>query len=189
MAHEKDSVRLRIKVHAGAAAREHLLELPGRVDSAKAAQGRLEFFLDGKPAGADWAEISPGVYSILVDGRSYEAQVSRTEADTPRWSAQYNLTVGNRHYVVEIQDPRRQRTTGAPAGPEGPQEVLAPMPGKVVKILVSENQQVGEGQGLLVIEAMKMQNELRAPRPGRVERVYVLEGSGVEAGFKLLRLV
>jgi biotin carboxyl carrier protein len=63
------------------------------------------------------------------------------------------------------------------------------MPGKIVKILVLENQQVGEGQGLLVIEAMKMQNELRAPRPGRVEKVYVLEGSGVEAGFKLLRLV
>jgi biotin carboxyl carrier protein len=63
------------------------------------------------------------------------------------------------------------------------------MPGKVVKVLVHENQEVMRDQGLLVIEAMKMQNELRAPRPGRVERIYVLEGRGVETGARLLRLV
>jgi pyruvate carboxylase subunit B len=63
------------------------------------------------------------------------------------------------------------------------------MPGKIVKTLVSEGQEVKSNQGLLVIEAMKMQNELRAPRAGRVERVYLTEGQGVEAGTRLLRLV
>ncbi len=63
------------------------------------------------------------------------------------------------------------------------------MPGKIVKMLVADGQQVTGGQGLLVIEAMKMQNELRAPRAGRVEKIYVREGTGVESGFKLLRLV
>ncbi len=66
---------------------------------------------------------------------------------------------------------------------------MAPMPGKIVKILVTENQEVSRDQGLLVIEAMKMQNELRAPRAGRIERVYVKEGGGVESGARLLRLV
>jgi pyruvate carboxylase subunit B len=63
------------------------------------------------------------------------------------------------------------------------------MPGRIVKILVSEGQEVRGNQGLLVIEAMKMQNELRAPRAGRVERVYLAEGRGVEAGARLVRLV
>lgn len=63
------------------------------------------------------------------------------------------------------------------------------MPGKIVKVLVAEKQEVKQGEGLLVIEAMKMQNELRAPRRGRVERIYVSEGAGVETGAKLLRLI
>ena len=63
------------------------------------------------------------------------------------------------------------------------------MPGKVVKILVAEGQDVTRDQGLLVMEAMKMQNEMRAPRDGRIERVYVQEGAGVESRARLLRLV
>ena len=62
------------------------------------------------------------------------------------------------------------------------------MPGKVVKVLVTEGQQVSPGDGLLVIEAMKMQNEVRASRSGRVEKLHVTEGVGVETGFKLMRL-
>jgi len=69
-----------------------------------------------------------------------------------------------------------------------PQEIRAPMPGKVVKVLVKEEQDIGPGQGLVIIEAMKMQNELRAPRAGRVEKVYAQEGKGVETGTPLLRL-
>jgi len=63
------------------------------------------------------------------------------------------------------------------------------MPGRVVKILVAPNREVGAGESLLVIEAMKMQNELRAPRRGRVEKIYVEEGAGVESGARLVRLV
>ena len=63
------------------------------------------------------------------------------------------------------------------------------MPGRIVKVLVEENQPVAAGDGLVVIEAMKMQNELRAPRAGRVEKVYVAAGVGVETGTKLVRVV
>ncbi|MDR3675511.1 MAG: acetyl-CoA carboxylase biotin carboxyl carrier protein subunit, partial [Acidobacteriota bacterium] len=71
---------------------------------------------------------------------------------------------------------------------EGPQEIVAPMPGKIVKILVGEGEEVERGQGLLVIEAMKMQNELRAPRAGRVDRICIAEGQGVDTGARLVRL-
>ncbi len=101
----------------------------------------------------------------------------------------YRVTVGKRHYHVEVRDRRVQPFTSAEVKTEGAQEIFAPMPGRIVKILVLENQQVSLGEGLLVIEAMKMQNELRAPRPGRVAKIYVQEGTGVETGVKLVRLV
>ena len=98
-------------------------------------------------------------------------------------------TVGRRRYLVELRDPRKWRQAGSAIELEGPQEILAPMPGKIVKILAREGQQVERDQGLLIIEAMKMQNELRAPRAGRVEHVYVEKGQGVETSTRLLRLV
>ena len=149
----------------------------------------LRFFSDGEPLLADGEEISPGVYSILIDGRSYEAQVSKRAGDAEAYLSPYVVTVGLRHYLVEIRDPRRWRHDGAGVQEKGPQEIVAPMPGKIVKVLVCENQEVVRDQGLLVIEAMKMQNEIRAPRAGRVERIYAQEETGVEAGFRLLRLV
>jgi biotin carboxyl carrier protein len=149
----------------------------------------LRFFSDGEPLMADGEEISPGVYSILIDGRSYEAQVSKRAGDAEGYLTPYIVTVGLRQYLVEIRDPRRWRRDGAGVQEQGPQEIVAPMPGKIVKVLVRENQEVVRGQALLVIEAMKMQNEIRAPRAGRVERIYAQEETGVEAGFHLLRLM
>jgi biotin carboxyl carrier protein len=183
-------MKLDIKVHAGRETQSHRLELPASAELAKATQGRLPYVLDGQAREADWAKISDTVYSILIDGRSYQVTVrTRAAGDLASRSGAYRLTVGQRHYLVEVEDPRRPRSAAVTAGPAGPQEILAPMPGRIVKILVAENQQVSDGEGLLVIEAMKMQNELRAPRAGSVEKIYVREGSGVESGFKLLRLV
>ncbi len=176
-----------VKLRAGAETTEHKLEL--RSSATTNACGRVEFCLDDTTTerrSADWVEITPGVYSIILGGRSYEARIATRPGAA---SHEYSVTVGTREYVIEVQDPRERRHTGIVGAHEGPQEILAPMPGKIVKVLVKENQEVGAGDGLVVIEAMKMQNELRAPRPGRVEKVYVTEGAGVETGFKLLRLV
>jgi biotin carboxyl carrier protein len=149
----------------------------------------LHFFSDGEKLIADGEEISPGVYSILIDGRSYEAHVSKRPGDADGYSSPYVVAVGLRHYLVEIRDPRRWRREGPGVQTKGPQEIVAPMPGRIVKVLVSENQDVVRDQGLVVIEAMKMQNEIRAPRAGRVERIYAEEATGVEAGARLLRFV
>jgi biotin carboxyl carrier protein len=164
-------------------------ELELRSPSTAANGGPLAYVLDKEAGEADWAEVAPGVYSILIGGRSYEAQVTSPPGEAPTRDVRRVVTVGTRHYRVEVQDPRRRRS-GSPAAPaNGPQEILAPMPGKIAKMLVAENQEVSQGAGLLVIEAMKMQNELRAPRAGRVEKIYVAPGQGVESGSRLVRLV
>jgi biotin carboxyl carrier protein len=186
-------MKLEIKIHSGSKTSDHEFELsapagatPGRTGAASSG-AKIKF--DGETLLADGEEISPGVYSILIDGQSYEAQVSRRAGDAEGYLNPYVVTVGLRHYLVEIRDPRRWRRDGAGVREKGPQEIVAPMPGKIVKVLVSENQEVVRDQGLLVIEAMKMQNEIRAPRAGRVERIYAQEETGVEAGFRLLRLI
>jgi biotin carboxyl carrier protein len=155
----------------------------------EAADGVRRFQIDGQTAEAHCAEIAAGVYSFLMNGRSYEAYVSKRPGDAQGLASPYVVSVGLRRYLVELRDPRRWRRSGTSLEAEGPQEIVAPMPGRIVKVLVKETQEVQHRQGLLVIEAMKMQNELRAPRAGRVERVYVAEGRGVETGARLLRLV
>jgi len=186
-------MKLEIKIHSGSRASEHEFELSspagGTGGSKGAASSAANIKFDGETLLADREEIAPGVYSILIDGRSYEAQVSKRAGDTEGVSSPYLVTVGLRHYLVEIRDPRRWRRDGAGVREKGPQEIVAPMPGKIVRVLVSENQEVVQGQGLMVIEAMKMQNEIRAPRAGRVQRIYAQQDTGVEAGFRLLRLV
>jgi biotin carboxyl carrier protein len=186
-------MKLEIKIHSGSKTSDHEFELSARAGAVQsrtgAASSGAKINFDGETLLADREEISPGVYSILIDGRSYEAQVSKRAGDAEGYLSPYLVTVGLRHYRVEIRDPRRWRRDGAGVREKGPQEIVAPMPGKIVKVLVSENQEVVRDQGLLVIEAMKMQNEIRAPRAGRVERIYAQEETGVEAGFRLLRLV
>jgi len=151
--------------------------------------GLRRFRIGGQTAEAHCEEITPGVYSLLMNGRPYEAYISKHPGDALGLAGPCVVVVGLRRYLVELRDPRRWRRTGSGIEAEGLQEIVAPMPGRIVKVLVTEGQEVKRDQGLLVIEAMKMQNELRAPRAGRVQRVYVAEGRGVDTGARLLRLV
>ncbi len=184
-------MRFDVKLHTGSKSSDHTFELRPSLSN-RANGGQVQFFLDGEVGEADWAEVSPGVYSILLNGRPYEARVTTQSSQPPLAAAQRNtyvISVGARDYLVEFRDPRLRRHAGAASALEGPQEILAPMPGKIVRILVAEAQEVGAGDGLLVIEAMKMQNEIRAPQAGRVDKIYISEGAGVETGCRLLRLV
>ncbi|HEX5412130.1 MAG TPA: biotin/lipoyl-containing protein [Terriglobia bacterium] len=157
--------------------------------SAEGQPGReTQFFIDGKPLEADWAEIRPGHYSILIDGQSYEARVQPTSDSRPGQPETWVVTIAEYDFQVKVRDPRARRFAGQALAHDGPLEVLAPMPGKIVRVLVGRDEEVVQDQGLVVIEAMKMQNELRAPRPGRVTEVHVKEGIGIEAGARLLRL-
>jgi biotin carboxyl carrier protein len=181
-------MKLTLTLQRGSRASEHQLELrSSRVGISDGSA--LSFVLDKQAGEADWAEVAPGVYSIVIGGHSYEAhvmpQVEPTALRNQDWRV---VRVGLRHYDVFVHDRRRRRGAASLAAPDAPREVVAPMPGKIVKILVARRQEVAVGAGLLVIEAMKMQNELRAPRAGRVEEIYVEEGKGVETGAPLVRL-
>lgn len=119
---------------------------------------------------------APGVYSILMDGRSYDARLERT-AD-----GLVVVVVHGFRFEIDVRDPRRWTRKSAGQGAEGVQTVVAPMPGKVVRVLIACGDAVTAGQGLLVVEAMKMQNELKASRAGRVLTVPAKEGATVGAG-------
>ena len=117
----------------------------------------------------------PGVYSVLLDGRMYDARVEETPAGLV-------IVIDGYRFEIEVRDPRRwSRKDRARAG-EGVQTLAAPMPGKVVRVLVGPGDVVEAGQGLLVVEAMKMQNEMKASRAGRILSVTVKEGATVSAG-------
>ena len=148
---------------------------------------KLEILVDGRPVPLESAEpanireISSGIYSVLYDGHSYEVRIANSGGD---WRA----TLGGRSFAIDIQDPRngagRTNTTLAHMH----QDVKAPMPGKVIRMLVHEGDEVQAGQGLAVVEAMKMQNELKALRTGRVLRVAAKDGDTVAAGDVLVTL-
>jgi biotin carboxyl carrier protein len=111
---------------------------------------------------ASVVEVEPGVYSILLDGQSFEVRTADLD--------------------IEVEDPRAPKTAAKQAGLEGRQPVMAPMPGKVVRVLVSVGDAVDRAQGLVVIEAMKMQNEMKSPKQGRVVSLTAVEGGTVAAG-------
>ncbi len=180
-------MKLTLTVRHASKAREHHLELH-LPQVAGGDRGTVPFTLSEEKGEMDWAEVAPGVYSILIGGRSYEAQVVAPSPSKAPDDASHLVSIGPLDFQITVHDPRRRRGAGSLATADGPQEIHAPMPGRIAKILISRDQEVTAGAGLLVIEAMKMQNELRAPRAGRVEEIYVEEGKGVETGARLLRL-
>jgi biotin carboxyl carrier protein len=131
--------------------------------------------IDLDASGAQIAAVEPGVYSVLKDGRSYEARIEQSDDCVI-------VFIDGHRFEVEIRDPRRwSRQTGR-QGVEGRLNLVAPMPGKIVRLLVAEGDTVQSGQGLLVVEAMKMQNEMKAPKAGRVVSLAAREGATVAAG-------
>ena len=138
---------------------------------------RWKISLDGQPVNIDAVEIGPNTLSLLLEGQSYEVRI------TPSPDGVLKLQTGLQEFTAEVVDPRawRGRRHGA-LEVEGRQQIVAPMPGKVVRILVQAGDKVEAGQGLLVVEAMKMQNEIRSPKGGTIERLHVREGQPVNAG-------
>lgn len=180
-------MNLEIELREDSRTSDHKLAVERRADG-HAGRETAQFFIDGDAVQADWAEIRPGHYSILIDGRSYEARIQPAADSRPGQLDSWAVTIAEYDFRVEVRDPRTRRFAGQALAHIGPLEVLAPMPGKIVRVLVARDEEVVQDQGLVVIEAMKMQNELRAPRHGRITEVHVREGIGIEAGAKLLRL-
>jgi len=133
--------------------------------------------LDGQPVSADVILAAPNAVSVILAGTAFEIHIA------PSLDGTYKLQTGPHEFQADVRDPRawRGRKTGALEA-EGRQQIVAPMPGKVIHVLVNAGDEVEAGQGLLVVEAMKMQNEIRSPKKGKVERLHAKEGQAVNAG-------
>jgi biotin carboxyl carrier protein len=145
------------------------------------ADGTVE--IDGRQVQVDMQHIVGNqVWSLLINNQSYEVYGESIEG---QWRV---LVDGERHEVdVEDERLRRLRALGGPTqGPVGDLAIKAPMPGLIVKIPVSEGQEVSANQAVLILEAMKMENELRAPRAGIVKSIKAQIGTPVDQGAVLL---
>jgi biotin carboxyl carrier protein len=119
----------------------------------------------------DILEVEPGIYSILVEGIVYEARVDGG-----------TVTIAGHRHSIERADPRKYIRSGSGSIGHGRDSIKAPMPGKIVRMLVAVGDDVEAGQGIAVVEAMKMQNELKTPHAGKVASIQVRENDTVEAG-------
>lgn len=148
------------------------VELPSSAMSEAGTGSSMECTVDGQPMTVDAQIPQPGVLSLLVEGQQYRCVL---DGDA--------VVIGGRRFAFEVSDPRSLRgRAGAGAGAAGPRTIKAPMPGRVVRVLVAIGEEVTEQQSIVAVEAMKMQNELRSPKAGRVARVAVAVGDTVAAG-------
>jgi len=158
-----------MKIEIESEAAQHLVEIEER-------DGDLIAQVDGRPYKVKVFTPEPGVYTLLFGQQVIEAHV---EGNAQAGSV--TVTVRERAWHLRVRN-RRHRRRASDAGAEGRVALTARMPGKVVRLLAEVGSPVQAGQGILVLEAMKMQNEVRAPKSGRLAEVHVCEGQTVGAG-------
>jgi biotin carboxyl carrier protein len=155
--------------------KERRVELPADALRASGA-GAVECLVDGRVVAVDFCVLQPGVMSLVVAGRQFRCVL---DGDA--------VVIGGVRHEFGVADPRSLKgRKGAGAGADGPRSVKAPMPGRVVRVLVGVGDEVEAQQGVVVIEAMKMQNELKSPKAGRVVRVAAVVGETVQQGDVLV---
>lgn len=125
----------------------------------------------------DARKLEGDSWSMLIEGRSYDLSVERSGDD-------YVVRYGAAEQRLALTDPGRRARAGR-AADAGPERIVSVMPGRVARLLVAEGDEVGEGQGIVVVEAMKMENELTTARGGRVSKIAVAPGDTVVANAVL----
>lgn len=141
---------------------------------------RVTALIDGRRYEIAVREVGRDAYLLISEGRVYECRVERNRAQADSLQAH----VGNQSYSLRLFDPKRLRGGQAAGahGHEGSAQILAPMPGKIVRVLVERGAEVKAGDSIIVVEAMKMQNEMKAPRDGIVTEIHAASGETVNAG-------
>ena len=145
-----------------------------RLDLSQGA-GRWSCRVDGREVEVDAVLARPNVLSLRIGNRAYEVKCERVGGDVHIW-------VGSQRFAVDVRDPRSLRGRTRAVDDHGPKKLTAPMPGKVVRILLTQGTEVEAGAGVLVVEAMKMQNEVKSPKKGTIQKILVSEGTAVNAG-------
>ena len=139
------------------------------------ADGRWSCRLDGRAVEVEAVLARPDVLSLRIGNLAYEVKSERVGNDLHLW-------IGSTRFAVEIHDPRSLRGRSRAADDHGPKQITAPMPGKVVRLLVREGDEVEAGAGIAVVEAMKMQNEIKSPKKGTIQKILISEGAAANAG-------
>jgi biotin carboxyl carrier protein len=155
-----------------------IIQIDGQEYRLKVEQGAggWNCVLDGREIVVDGVLLRPDVLSLRIAGRIYEVKREAGVSGTHLW-------VGQTSYAAEWQDPRSLRARKRSAADDkSPRKLIAPMPGKVIRVLLPEKAEVEPGQGIVVMEAMKMQNEIKSPRKGTIQKILVTEGANVTAG-------
>jgi biotin carboxyl carrier protein len=171
--HEKQIVKKKFSFEVLNSRNNEMLRFEWDGDSGTVSIGDRQISLDS-------IRFSDNCYSLLINGQSFDVSVHELNGAC-------QVLVNGKSFEVILRDPKRLRKgTGSAEDSAGPVAVFAPMPGKVVKLLVQVGTKVQEGQGVAVVEAMKMQNEVNAPKSGVVEKILVEENQPVIAGESLL---
>jgi biotin carboxyl carrier protein len=138
-------------------------------------EGRWACHLDGREIEVDAVLARPDVLSLRIGNKAYEVKCERVAQELHVW-------IGSARFAAEVRDPRSLRGRVPAVDDHGPRKLTAPMPGKIVRVLLSQGAEVEAGTGVLVVEAMKMQNEIKSPKKGTIRKILVIEGAAVNAG-------
>jgi biotin carboxyl carrier protein len=141
----------------------------------KRTEGRWSCRLEGREFEVDAILARPDVLSLRIGNMAFEVKSERVANELHLW-------VGSKRFAAEVRDPRSWRGRTRAGDEQGPKKIVAPMPGKVVRLLVGDGDEVESGTGVAVVEAMKMQNEIKSPKKGTVQKILVMEGAAVNAG-------
>jgi biotin carboxyl carrier protein len=139
------------------------------------AEDRWSCRLDGREVEVDAVLVRPDVLSLRIGNQAYEVKCERVAGGTDIW-------VGSHRFAAEVRDPRSLRGRVRAVDDQGPRKLTAPMPGKIVRVLVNQGDPIESGAGVMVVEAMKMQNEIKSPKTGTIQKIMVTEGAAVNAG-------
>ena len=139
------------------------------------AEGLWSCRVDGRDVEVDAVLARPYVLSLRIGNKAYEVKCERVAGDMHLW-------VGSARFAVEVRDPRSLRGRVRAVDDQGPRNLTAPMPGRIVRVLVKQGDEVEAGAGVLVMEAMKMQNEIKSPKKGTIQKIMVSEGAAVNSG-------
>jgi len=152
-----------------------------RIEEVNLTSGRAT--VDGQPVQFDFRPLRPGIYSLILDHRVYTVRMTPGQQGT-------SVAVGSWETFVRVEDERSAllRKLAKAEDQRGPLEIRAPMPGLLVKVLVTSGQMVKKGERLLVIEAMKMENEVRSPADGEILAVLAREREVLEKDARLIQL-
>jgi biotin carboxyl carrier protein len=135
--------------------------------------------VDGRSYNLEVSEVEPNVYLLKHKNKIYQIFVAPNQNS----NEPMQVSVGGNNFEVKLADPKRLRGIGAAAGQaDGVAEIKTAMPGKLVRVLVEVGATVEKGDSILVVEAMKMQNEMKAPKDGSVKEIRFAEGATVNVG-------